>query len=117
MDALQFFTMRYDAIHTGFVDDILGGLSDNQVRARPHGLNSIAWLLWHTARVEDVAVNRFIGDRPQVLLAGNWIGQLGIERRDVGVGMAAAEVDDLSLGSTWRGCAGTGTPSLAVLTT
>ena len=96
MDALQFFAMRYDAIHTGLVDDILGGLGDDQVRTRPYGLNSVAWLLWHVARVEDVAVNRFVADRPQVLLAEDWNERLGIERRDVGVGMVAAEVDDLS---------------------
>jgi len=96
MDALQFFALRYDAIHAGFVDDILGGLSDDQVRMRPHRLNSIAWLLWHVARVEDVAVNRFVADRPQVLLVEDWNGRLGIERQDIGVGMAAVEVDDLS---------------------
>src|ERR687898_1535987 len=98
MDALQFFALRYDAIHTGFVDDILGGLSDDQLRMRPHGLNSIAWLLWQAARVEDVAVNRFVADRPQVLVAEDWNGRLAIERRDIGVGMAAAEEDELSHG-------------------
>ena len=53
------------------MDDLLDALSDEQIRARPHGLNSIAWLLWHGARVEGVAVNRFVADRPQVLLAGD----------------------------------------------
>ncbi|MBA3416614.1 MAG: DinB family protein [Chloroflexia bacterium] len=96
MDALQLFGLRYDAVHAGFVDDILDRLSDEQARAQPHGLNSVAWLLWHVARVEDVAVNRFVADRPQVLLTGGWNGRLGIDRADVGAGMTSAEVDDLS---------------------
>src|SRR5262245_18287747 len=28
-------------------DQLLDGLTDEQVRGRPHGVNSIAWLLWH----------------------------------------------------------------------
>ena len=67
MNALQFFLLRYHAVHGGFVDDLFAGLTDEQARARPHGLNSIAWLVWHATRVEDAAVNRFVADRPQVL--------------------------------------------------
>lgn len=96
MDALQLFGLRYNAIHREFVDDILDDLSEAQVRARPHGLNSIAWLLWHTARIEDVGVNRLAADRPQILAAGDWTARLGIARADVGVAMTADEVEALS---------------------
>jgi DinB family protein len=95
MDALELFRQRYDAIHGAFVDELFGGLTDAQVRARPHGLNSIAWLVWHATRVEDAAVSRFVGDCPQVLAEGDWIRRLGVERRDVGSGMSDAEVDAL----------------------
>jgi len=65
------------------------------VRARPHpGVNTIAWLLWHSARIEDVALNRFLADRPQVL--GDWLERLAVPRHDVGTGMSDAEVDELS---------------------
>jgi DinB family protein len=95
MDALELFRQRYDAIHGAFVDELFAGLTDAQVRARPHGLNSVAWLVWHATRVEDAAVSRFVGDRPQVLAEGDWIRRLGVERRDVGSGMNDAEVDAL----------------------
>jgi hypothetical protein len=36
---------------------------DAQWRARPHGLNSIAWLVWHVARCEDGGLNRLVIDR------------------------------------------------------
>src|SRR2546422_6855967 len=96
MDAIDFFLIRYNELHARLTDDLLSGLSDAQVRGRPHpGVNTVAWLLWHAARVEDVGMNRFVGDRPQVLDEG-WRERLGVARRDVGTGMSDAEVDDLS---------------------
>jgi hypothetical protein len=95
MDAIEFFRQRYDDLHGLLIDDLLRGLGDEQVRRRPHpGVNTVAWLLWHMARIEDVGVNRFVADRPQVL--EEWRDRLGVARRDVGTGMTDAEVDDLS---------------------
>ena len=96
MDALGLFLQRYHAVHGGFVDDLFAGLTDAQVRARPHGLNSVAWLVWHATRVEDATVNRFVADRPQVLTDEGWLDRLGVARRDVGSGMASPEVEALS---------------------
>ncbi len=77
------------------IDDLLRGLTGEQVRGRPQpGVNTIAWLLWHMARIEDVGVNRFVADRPQVL--EEWRDRLGVARRDVGTGMTDAEVDAMS---------------------
>lgn len=98
MDALGLFLSRYHAVHGSFIDELFAGLTDAQVRARPHGLNSIAWLVWHATRVEDAAVSRFVGDRPQALTEGGWHHRLGVERRDVGSGMTAGEVEALSAG-------------------
>jgi hypothetical protein len=96
MDALGLFLLRYDAIHGGFVEELFAGLTDAQVRQRPHGLNSVVWLVWHATRVEDAAVSRFVADRPQVLDEGDWRHPLAIERPDVGSGMTGAEVEALS---------------------
>ena len=96
MDALDFFLVRYAQVHQVLTDPAIKQLSEAQLRGRPHpGVNTVAWLLWHTARVEDVGVNRFAADRPQVLDDG-WLGKLGVGRRDVGTGMNDAEVDELS---------------------
>lgn len=95
MDAVDFFLIRYTELHRHLVDDLVRGLAEAQVRGRPHpGVNTVAWLLWHMARIEDVGVNRFVADRPQVL--DDWLGPLAVARRDVGTGMTDAEVDDLS---------------------
>jgi len=96
MDAITFFLSRYGDLHTGLVDGLLAKLPEAHLRTRPHpGVNTVAWLLWHSARIEDVAVNRFLADRPQVLDDG-WFERLAVARRDVGTGMSDAEVDELS---------------------
>jgi hypothetical protein len=95
MDAVGFFLTRYGEVHKGLVDGLFGSLSEAQLRARPHpGVNTVAWLLWHSARIEDVALNRFLSDRPQVL--GEWLERLAVPRRDVGTGMSDVEVEELS---------------------
>jgi len=95
MDAVGFFLTRYGEVHVGLVDGLFGSLSEAQMRTRPHpGVNTVAWLLWHSARIEDVAVNRFLADRRQVL--EEWLAGLVVPRRDVGTGMSDAEVDELS---------------------
>ena len=96
MDATDFFLVRYAQVHQVLSDPALKQLSESQLRGRPHPrVNTIAWLLWHMARVEDVGVNRFVADGPQVLDDG-WLAKLGVDRRDVGTGMSDAEVDELS---------------------
>ena len=96
MDAVDFFLLRYETLHRTLLDDLLKGLTETQVRTRPHaGVNTIAWLIWHMARIEDVGVNRFVVDGAQVLDDG-WRARLGIDRRDVGTGMTDVEVDALS---------------------
>jgi len=96
MDAIDFFLLRYETLHRTLLDDLLQGLTDAQVRGRPHpGVNTIAWLIWHAARVEDVGVNRFVVDGAQVL-DGGWLERLDGGRRDVGTGMTDSEVDALS---------------------
>jgi len=97
MDAIAFFLSRYGDLHRGLVDGLFSKLSEAQLRGRPQpGVNTVAWLLWHSARIEDVGVNRFLSDRPQALDEG-WLGRLKVPRRDVGTGMSDAEVDELSL--------------------
>ncbi|MBI1734470.1 MAG: DinB family protein [Candidatus Rokubacteria bacterium] len=99
MDALDFFLIRHRELRgeRGIVADLRAGLTDDQWRRRPQpGVNTIAWLLWHTARVEDVGVNAFIAGRPQVLHAGGWLETMKTARRDVGTGMTDADVDALS---------------------
>jgi hypothetical protein len=94
MDARQMFLLRHERMHVR-VAALTEGLTEEQVRTLVHpGANPLAWLLWHMARVEDSSINLLIGEGRQVLDA-TWLSRLGIERRDVGVGMTMREVLDL----------------------
>ena len=98
MDAIDLWLLRYEQVHTFVADDLVGDLSEAQVRGRPvPGVNPVAWLIWHAMRIEDVCVNRFVLDRPQVLDEG-WGERMRVTRRDVGTGMDDAQVDALCAG-------------------
>jgi hypothetical protein len=82
MDAIGLFLSRYGDIHGGLVEGLLAKLPEAQLRTRPHpGVNTISWLVWHSARIEDLAVNRFLSDRRQVLDEG-WLERLAVPHRE-----------------------------------
>ena len=104
MDIRDLFLDQHAAMHSAAVggnkmshaERAFAGLSDDQMRLRPReDLNSLAWLMWHIARAEDIIVNQVLAGRPQVADAA-WTKRLGIARRDFGIGMTSAEVSELT---------------------
>jgi hypothetical protein len=104
MELVRFFLGCHSATHASDVNDgrtpgadrWLGGLSDEQMRIRPaRGMNSIAWLLWHMARTEDVAVNLVVAARSQVFDDG-WARRMNIPYIDMGSGMTEDDVGVLT---------------------
>ena len=104
MDARDLFLQQHAAVHSAAVggnkmsmaERTFAGLSDAQMRVRPReDLNSLAWLMFHIARAEDVFVNTLLAQRSQVF-DDAWAKRLGITRRDFGFGMTSAEVNDLT---------------------
>ncbi|MFN8424155.1 MAG: DinB family protein [Anaerolineae bacterium] len=97
MTLSRLFLERYDPLTTYWLPGVLGRVNDDQMRRRPHPrCNSIAWILWHIARVEDAGLNRFVADDPQVFDEGGWAERMNVPLRHHGSGMTLAEVDDLS---------------------
>jgi hypothetical protein len=96
VNALDLWLLRYDDVHDRFVDGLFKDLGDEDARRRPGAVNSVVWLVWHLTRVQDAAVSRFVGERPQVLDEGRWNEQMRLARRDVGSGMTGEDVDALS---------------------
>src|SRR4051812_8848907 len=83
--------------HTGMSRRMVADLSEEQVRRPPcPGVNTLTWLVWHMARVEDIGLNRFVSDGEQVFDGGGWGTRFGVTRRDFGTGMTPDEVLDLS---------------------
>lgn len=97
MTLARLFLERYDPLTTYWLPGVLGRVDDDEMRRRPHPrCNSIAWILWHIARVEDAGLNRFVADDPQVFDEGGWAERMNVPLRHHGSGMTLAEVDDLS---------------------
>ena len=105
MDALQMLLLDHARTHASGVGEPEGGLAmaefifnsldDDQMRRRPgEGLNSIAWLVWHMARTEDMTVNLIVAGQPQVLQDGDWPERLGVDRHDMAAGMTDDEVEE-----------------------
>ncbi|HEV8615946.1 MAG TPA: DinB family protein [Methylomirabilota bacterium] len=104
MDARDLFLEQHAAMHSVAVggnkmsaaERTFTGLTDAQMRVRPReDLNSIAWLMWHIARAEDIMVNRVLAGRSQVF-DDAWMKRLGITRREFGIGMTSPDVTELT---------------------
>ena len=77
------------------VEAVLDGLDDASLARRPAGNgNSIAWLIWHLARVEDAQVGSAAGVE-QVWTAQRFVSRfnLPLRARDTGYGHSSEEVD------------------------
>ena len=97
MDACQFFLLRHQPVHSNVTKSLLTEITDEQIRCRPvQGINTIAWIVWHMARAEDIALSRFVAHRPQLFFEEAWAERLNVPFPDFGVGMTADEVADLS---------------------
>jgi hypothetical protein len=104
MDARDLFLDQHAAVHSAAVggnkmslaERTFTGVTDAQMRVRPReDLNSLAWLMFHIARAEDIMVNMMLAGRSQVFDDG-WTKRLGVSRRDFGIGMTSDEVTDLT---------------------
>jgi len=104
MDARDLFLDQHAAVHSAAVggnkmsaaERAFAGLTEAQMRVRPReDLNSLAWLMWHIARAEDIMVNRMLASQAQVFDEA-WKKRLGISRPDFGIGMTSPEVTELT---------------------
>jgi DinB superfamily len=97
VNAQRFFVEQHGIV-AGVVDQlVLVGLDEAHLRQRPAaGQNSLAWLLWHAARWEDVMVNTWIFGQPQVFDRERWYDRLAAGTRRVGTAMTSEEVGELS---------------------
>ena len=98
MTSIKFFLEHHHRIYfePGGIPTQISGLSEKQLRSCQYNLNSVAWILWHLARCEDVAINRIIFDSQQVLDTVNYSTKLNVVRRDIGTSMTYIEVIELS---------------------
>lgn len=76
------------------VDDLTDGLAEEVADFRPTpNANSMAWLLWHSARVQDIQVAHVAGVE-QVWTRDGWVDRFGLDlpRDDTGYGHGPVQV-------------------------
>ncbi|RAV18008.1 hypothetical protein DQP55_00495 [Mycolicibacterium sp. GF69] len=77
------------------VENLTDGLTDETAFFRPTSTaNSIAWLIWHSARQQDVQISDIAGTE-QVWLRDGWVDRFGLDlpRDDMGYGHSPEDVD------------------------
>ncbi len=84
--AIELFLKQHAMVHSAqmansglwsFEDDIWKGLNEAAARCIPVKMeHSIAWVIWHIARIEDVTMNLLIADGSQVMEQDNWLKRM-----------------------------------------
>lgn len=105
-EAMRLFFSQHAMLHSAimaqtepwsFEDEVLADLSEAEIRRVPKNQDhSIAWNIWHIARIEDVAMNLLVAGSPQVFIQDKWLERLQINVRDTGNAMSPKGVEVLS---------------------
>lgn len=104
--AIQMFLTQHAVLHAGkidkasgwsFADAIVNNMADEQIRRIPRNCeHSIAWILWHIARIEDVTMNLLVAGSPQIFHRDRWSERMKSSVRHTGNAMDLEEVSTLS---------------------
>lgn len=83
-----------------FEDELWDGLDEMMFRTMPSEKDeeTIAWCLWHAARIEDITMNILVADDVQVINSDSWIKRMNVRVCDTGNAMANEEIIDFSSG-------------------
>lgn len=98
--AIAVLTDAFGRVHE-IVHRVADGLTADQLAWRPTAdANSIGWLLWHLARVEDDHLADLAGTE-QVWLARGWADRFALpfEVRAIGYGQSSEEVGQVAVSS------------------
>ncbi|HEX2996002.1 MAG TPA: DinB family protein [Anaerolineales bacterium] len=80
--AIELFLIQHAMVHSAkvskaklwsFEDEVLMDLTEDQFRCiPPGGEHSIAWIIFHLARCEDITMNLLVAGTPQIFLKDGW---------------------------------------------
>ncbi len=95
--ALPYFRAALEKFH-GSLLDAVRDLSSDQLHFRPLAKgNSIAFMLWHTVRTEDMIVNGGWQKKLPVWNAEGWAKKLAMDSKSQGTGMSAEQAASLRI--------------------
>jgi hypothetical protein len=106
-EAIHLFLQQHASLHSArmagtanwsFEDWLLDDLDADQMRMIPsRAEHSIAWLVWHVTRCEDITMNLLIAGSAQVLFQENWLDGMQVSASDTGNAMNPDEISAFSL--------------------
>ncbi len=95
MSTVEFIQRGLEFAHRAFADARNG--TDEQLHFVPdRGSHSIAWCLWHTARIEDLIINARIRQQPEVWNA-EWAERIGLPAEGFGTGQSDDEAQQIRI--------------------
>jgi uncharacterized damage-inducible protein DinB len=98
MSAIPYIKQSLDFLHRSF-RNAAEGLTEEQLHFSPEGeSHSIAWVLWHAARIEDLFVQQVFQGQPQLWAAGGWPAKTGLPEPGFGTGQPTADAKALRIG-------------------
>ncbi|NOH14333.1 MAG: DinB family protein [Chloroflexi bacterium] len=111
--ALDIFLKHHAMVHSAtmaqskvcnFADEVWDDLNESDARIiPPGGEHSIAWIMWHIARIEDITMNILVAGQRQVMEQGGWLKEMSIDVGHSGNSMSNAQVTALSEGINMEG--------------
>jgi hypothetical protein len=97
MDLRGWVSAEHAAVRDRIRQQVLGRVPRERRDERPDDTSSVAWLLWHLTRHQDVAVHAVVRGTDDVLHTGGWDGRLGTSGFAPGTGLS--EGDDRAASS------------------
>jgi len=80
-----------------FEDAVLDDMTEEQIRRIPRNCeHSVAWIIWHIARCEDITMNLLVAGGPQVLNQDGWLERVKTPICHTGNEMDVADIADFS---------------------
>lgn len=86
--AIDLFLNQHARVHSSkmsksnvwsFEDEVLNDMTEENIRQMPPtGEHSIAWIILHIARIEDITMNMLVAREPQLFLRDNWVDKLEV---------------------------------------
>jgi hypothetical protein len=123
---LRQHAMVHDAVVSNsglpsFADEVWQDADEATIRCVPPKFeHSIAWLIWHIARIEDMTMNVLMAGKPQIFHQDDWLTKLNITIRhtgnvvmDTADVIAISEVVDITALKTYRNEVGRATREAA----
>ncbi len=95
--AVDFIKDSFQSIH-GSYRDARSGQTPEQMHFAPEGeSHSVAWILFHTTRIEDMLINTICQSKPLIFAEGDWAERTGLPAEGFGTGQTTEQAGQVGI--------------------